>query len=263
MRVPVTIAADPAAESQEQRDGLGQMGGTFDIRIQRWHFTQKRGAPVGERVLDLVVDAELLGPQHPCLPERRDARQQFLVDRRVAIFGLALARFDQCGDRPFGIEDALAPHLGRMRSQHRHQAGIGEQRGQPLRTDAARVQCRHRMRQSTGSHRGARLLAAYKMTVLGDVREVGEVTERTDDVDRVVARQAAQQRIETTGCRRFSVAAEAQRGLADLLDRRIHRIALVGAEHVAEQLSQQPDVLAQRLVDSCRHQQASNRAHDA
>ena len=126
-----------------------------------------------------------------------------------------------------------------------------------------RLQCRHRVCQRTGSRRRIGLLAAHEMAVLGDVCEVGEVAEGTDNVDRVVARQPAQQRVETTGCRRLAIAAETQRGLAYLLDRRIHRIAFVGAKHVAKQLSQQPNVLAQRLVDPRRHQQPSIRVHDA
>ena len=92
---------------------------------------------------------------------------------------------------------------------------------------------------------------AVLMDVLGDVREMREVAERTHDVESLRNRQAVQQRgefaldgigIAGTG------APEADRRLADRLDARESVVAGLTPQHVAEQTSEQARVLAQRQI---------------
>jgi hypothetical protein len=250
MRMSVAIAADPAAQRQERRDRLSKVGRTLELTVESRDLAQEGRSPVGERVLDLVVDGQLRGPQHARLPQRRDGRAQLLVQFRVPLGRRGGARFDQRRDRSLGIEDALAPHLGRMRGQHRHQAGIREERGEPAAAGAARVQRRYCVRQRSRPVGPVGRLSPHQMSVLGDVGQMREITERANDRDGVVARQPAQQGVEALRRCRILVAPKAQRGLAYFLDRLVQRVALVRAQHLAEQLAQQADVVPQRLIDA-------------
>ena len=98
------------------------------------------------------------------------------------------------------------------------------------------------------------------MSVFGNVREVRKDAERAHDGDRVVAGKPAQLRVEPTRGRRIILATELQRCAPDVLDLRVQRLALVRAQHCAQQLAEQPDVVAQRLIDGVH---AHPRAHDA
>ena len=87
------------------------------------------------------------------------------------------------------------------------------------------------------------------MPVLGNVGKVRKNAERAHNGNRVVARQPAQLRVEPPRGRRIILAAELQRRAPDVLDLRVQRLALVRAQHGAQQLPEQADVVAQRLID--------------
>ena len=89
------------------------------------------------------------------------------------------------------------------------------------------------------------------MHVLGEVRQVREVAERTDDVERLRDREPVEQPRER-GLRAAGIGGvrspEPDRRLPDRLDPFECRIAGLRAQHVAQQASQETRVLAQRQV---------------
>src|SRR5262249_34842303 len=84
--------------------------------------------------------------------------------------------------------------------------------------------------------------------VLGDVGQMREIAKRADDPDGLVLGEAADDRLEFLTRRRFGVAMEPQRGLADALDNSEDLIAFLGADGFAEDTTKKPYVVAQRRV---------------
>ena len=198
-RVAVAIAADPVAHAEEAGDVVARQR-LLDLAVEDRDLRQEGRAVVAERVLDLVVDGELGGAQHPRLPELGDAG----ADQRLVVGELALARLrrsrrQQLGDRALGVEDALPLHLGRMRGQHRRDEGMVQRRHDLLAGDAAPRQPLERQRQRALLQMALALVdaaPAQVVPVLGDVGEVREVAEGADHAHRVVAAQAHQQPVE-------------------------------------------------------------------
>src|SRR5215207_11692467 len=84
--------------------------------------------------------------------------------------------------------------------------------------------------------------------VLSDVREVGEIAECADDLDRFVARQPIQRGFQRAAGYLILVPAEADGALADAFDDVEDRIALLAAHGVTENTPEQTDVFAQRDI---------------
>ena len=93
---------------------------------------------------------------------------------------------------------------------------------------------------------GLRAHATDAVLVLGDVGEMREITERAHHLDRAVVREAVEGGLELAARRGIAFAAERDRDLADALDRREHRLALLLADGVAEHPPDQPDIVSQR-----------------
>ena len=189
---------------------------------------------------------------------RRPCRQDFPAERRLEIgaFGHRevgpVALGQQHGDAVVLLNQGPPRHFGRMRRQHELD-----------------LECAHRLVQSRGRHpachepaerlfRRAALgtrariaeigaTAADAMMLLGDVRQVQEVCERAGERNRGVDRQLLE-----LGGQRLEVAIRARAGRlghgADALDGLEQPIAFVGAERVAQQLAEEPDILSQRFV---------------
>jgi len=90
---------------------------------------------------------------------------------------------------------------------------------------------------------------AVLVHVFGDVDEVREIAERANDVERLRDGKIAEQRDELLPyCWRIAIhrPPEAHGGLANGLNARVPRVAGLRAQHVAQESTQEPRVLAQR-----------------
>src|SRR5262245_51384030 len=75
-----------------------------------------------------------------------------------------------------------------------------------------------------------------------------EIAERAHDLDGAVVREAVEHGFELTPCAGVALASEGDRNLPDPLDRRKDGFALLLADRVAQDSSDQSDILAQRPV---------------
>ena len=249
--VAVAVAADPVAHAKERRH-LVPAEFAFDLGIQPRQLAQKRHRVVRQRVLHLVGHRELGVAQHARLPQLRDAR----ADRGLVVLALArrvetVAFTHQPRDREFGIEDALALHLGGVRGQHRrdvrmrqggrHLRRLDARAGEPLET--------HRQRPRVlvaGTLVNA--ATAHVVAILRDVGQVAEVAERADHAHRLVGRQALEELRQVAPGVVVALEPVGHRELADAFDQLVRLLAFLLADHLAEDAPEQPDVLHQRRV---------------
>jgi succinyl-CoA synthetase alpha subunit len=84
--------------------------------------------------------------------------------------------------------------------------------------------------------------------VFGQVGQVAEVGEGADHAHRAVAAQALEQLLQRLVGRLVGVAAERHRELADLLDQVVRSLAFLLADHIAQDATEQADVVDQGLV---------------
>ncbi len=90
--------------------------------------------------------------------------------------------------------------------------------------------------------------AADEVTVLGDVRQVREVTEGADDADRLIVGQVAQEVVEGAAGVGVGAEAEGDRETADLFDEVEVLRAVVLADDVAEEAAEESRVVDERSV---------------
>jgi len=250
-RVAVAVAADPLAHAEEAGDlAAGQR--RLELFVEDRDLRQEGRPVVAERVVDLVLDRQLRRAQHPRLPELGHAgAQQRLVGGKLARARGRRPRREQLGDRALGVEDALALDFGRMRRQHRRDEGAVQHRRDAAGVDAAPRQPLQRHRQRTFLQVALAVVErapAQVVPVLGDVRQVREVAEGTDDADRALAAQARQQPVEVAPGALVALQPIGDGELADALDAAVRRLAFLLADDVAEDPPEQADVLDQRLV---------------
>ena len=101
-------------------------------------------------------------------------------------------------------------------------------------------------RRGAGDRMGA--VAADVMLIFGDIGEMREIAVGANDRERLVSVEAVERRLEFAPRADLVVAMEANRGLADLLDQLENLFALLLAHGVAEDSTEQTDVLAQGNV---------------
>jgi hypothetical protein len=94
---------------------------------------------------------------------------------------------------------------------------------------------------------------AHLLLILGEIREVQEVTERPHDAHTVVAPELLELPAELPRILDAAVSAKLGRGLADAFDRIKKAIAFEVTDHVAEQSAQLADVLALRCLQPVRN----------
>ena len=271
VRVAVAVAADPLAHAQER--GNGRRSAIFRCSAQRLFqlgidardLAQESGLVVAQRILDFVQHRECGKAQQSGLPELRDARAHlaFVVgkfERGQRVFGatvdlLALpdfvARGQQYGDGAFGIEDALALHLGGVRRQHRGDVAGSQCLDHLLDTDARLADARQRHFQAA-FQAGAGTLglgaAANLMPVFGQVGQVTEVREGANHAHGFDRAQALEQVFQRAVGTVIGIAAEGHRQRPDLFHQRIGGHPFLLENDLAEQAPQQPDVVDQRLI---------------
>src|SRR5262245_5609127 len=107
---------------------------------------------------------------------------------------------------------------------------------------------RHRALARSVIGEGVRAGAADVVLVLGNVGQVREIAERPNDADRLVGRLAAERAAELPprGCVRVALAAQA--GLPQPFDQGENLVALLNAHRVAQDASEQSNVVAKRNV---------------
>src|SRR6185312_8528204 len=254
-RVSVAVTAHPAAHGYQCRKARPLAPGErrdpiFHLRHQRGDGVDERIGEVRERVLDLVAHAQLHGPHHARLPEDRD-QAAHLGYGGIGLLGHGVGRIqarEAFGHRELAIERALALDLRGVRREHR----LDPDRGERLR-DLAPVRVLAGLGEEAADRRRQRARAAPKVVavaadvvaVLGDVGEEREVAERPDHHHRLGGREGVQHLREALGGGGVLEATGGDRELADFLHQRERRLAFVGADRVAEDAPQEPDVLAQ------------------
>ncbi|MHC2408939.1 hypothetical protein ACVJGC_001530 [Bradyrhizobium diazoefficiens] len=157
-----------------------------------------------------------------------------------------LAAVEQASDLHLAVHGALAADLGRVRGQHRADERGLEEVAQGVRADARGLGMRQRVRQHAGAAVlgcGAGAHLADVVLVLGDVGEVGEIAEGADDPHRLGGRHAVEDLLELAAGEPVLVAVEPDRGLADALDQVEQVGALLVAHRVAQDASEQANVV--------------------
>ena len=259
-RVAVAVAADPRADLKERRDRLleplsaERVEFVLDRAVEARQLAEEGVVVIGEAVGDLVDHFQPRLAQHVGAPEDKDAAPELLlVERELGLVAVgAIALVQKLCDLELSCQRALAPDLGRMGGQHRaHQRAV-EEGAEPLGLDArlAYPVKGEGERAGAGSRAGKRMraIAADVMLVLGDVREMGEIAEGAHNRQGLVGAQAVEHRLELAPRADLVVAVEANGRLADLLDERVGLLALLLAHRVAQNATEQTDVVPQRAV---------------
>jgi hypothetical protein len=147
----------------------------------------------------------------------------------------------QFGDGPFGVQDALALHFSGVGRQHRRDV----RRGQHLR-DVGRAVV-GLVQPLEGHGQRAFLLVplafvrqppAHVVAVLGDVGQVAEVAEGTDDRHRLVGRQVLQQPVEHAAGAGVGLQPVGHRQLPHPFDQLVGGLAFLFADDVAQDPAQ-------------------------
>ena len=132
------------------------------------------------------------------------------------------------------VDHALAPHLGRVRGQHRHHQGFGQERGHLRAVDAPAGQPLQR-----GGDIGP-LFGGDALPILGQIGEHREEHEAAHEVDRFVQVEPFELEVDRRAV--AAVAVPLDRGAANRLRRLEQRLAAIVADHVAEQRAEIADV---------------------
>ena len=226
----------------------------LDLRVKPRHLAEERVVVIGEAVRDFVDDLQAGMPEQVRAPQQQHrAAQLLLVAPQLRVVAdEAFALVDQVGDFELARQSALAPHFGRMRGQHRADQRAVEEFPEGLRRNAGFARALERVSERAGPRRRTldhmRAIAADVVLILGDVGQMRKVGERAHDRERLVVVEAVEDRRELAPRAGLVVAMEADRGLADALDKLEGLVALLLAHRVAEHAPEQADVFAQRRV---------------
>uniref|UniRef100_A0A0N5A0Y0 SH3 domain-containing protein n=1 Tax=Parastrongyloides trichosuri TaxID=131310 RepID=A0A0N5A0Y0_PARTI len=183
VRVAVAVAADPRADAHEGRQvGRLQQAPPFG-QLGRGDLQEDAPQPVDHDV-DLVLHHRGRGPRQPRGPQDDDLTAQGRLQRfRFAGDPSAVAAVQQFADRRRAVDNALAPHLGRVGGQHRRDQGLAQQVAHRAPVDARFGQS---FKHAFGGVRplprlGLGLGAALARPVLSDISQQGEGGETMPD----------------------------------------------------------------------------------
>ena len=234
--IAVAVAADPAAEPQEARRPLA--------RARAPSARRAPAAPAGTRRADRTARSRprrrrraARGAAAASARARRSgAGSPARPDRRPAVSAApGIAQPHQLGDAVAMVDHALAPHLGRMGGEHRHDQRAVEQGG-----DLLLARSLPRASRSSASATVAPGSAGDALPVLGEIGEHREEHEAAHEGERVVEAERVEAGIDRV--RRDHAAMPVDRGRADIFDPPEQRVAAIGADDVAEQLAEEADV---------------------
>ena len=179
----------------------------FQLSIKLGDLAQKGRLVIRQGVLDFVGHAQFRVAQHAGLPELgRAGAQQAFVFAQLAFSLQAVAGADQGSDRALGVENALALHFGRVRSQHRRDEAMLQGRRDLMRAHACLVQTFERKGQRPWLQAAGALMDVappHMVTVFGDIGQMREIAEGPDHHHRLLTAEAFQQLVETLACLRI------------------------------------------------------------
>jgi len=130
------------------------------------------------------------------------------------------------------IEHRFAPHLGRVRGQHRHDERIAERGRHRVLPDPLLAQRLDHMR-----HVGA-ALRAHTLSVLGEVREHRKQHESARERQRLVEAQRIEPAVDIARHAAMTI----DRGRTDIFDPPIQRLAPQFADDVAQDAPKKADI---------------------
>ena len=251
--VAVPVTPDPIAHAEERGCRLAEE--MFHFGVEARDLAQEGRAVVAQGILDLVAYRQLAVAQQARLPELRDPGSQHGgVSRQLPLLDQALSHRQEFGDGEFGVEQALALHLRRMRGQHgRHPRLLQRFRDLLLRDTRFREALEGPGQAAFLVHDRTGLVCverapAHPVTVLGDIRQVREIREGADHRDGLRRRHAAEQQFERMTGRDVGVALVTHAQPADVFHQGETALAVVLADDVAQHRAQQADVVDQRLI---------------
>ena len=254
-RVAVAVASHPAAEAKvggRQRRPAARVAraqGGVELAVELRHDPEERVVEDRHDRADLVQSLDLGAAQLRRAPERVDLLQEPAAG--VPLLAAGRPRIVQPieldADPGDGGYHRPAPGLGRVGGQHWVHAQLGQQPPEPFLAEAV-ADLRHRRGERLGQL-GTRPVALAQgpgpVPLLGQVGEVEVAGEGARDPLGLVEAPARDQLL----CRALLLVAHAGRdhGAAKLLDilQQLHA-ALLG-EHLAEQVAEQPHLLAEGL----------------
>ncbi len=243
--IAVAVAADPAADAQEARGTLPQLG--LPARIKFRHDGQEDVAQIGQRIVDLVGDEQFFGAQRARLPQQHDLPPDRILDDIALgrLVGAGIAQQHQLGDAVLVVEHRLAPHLGRMRGEHRRDERRAQQGRDRITVDPVGLELRQR-------RRDRRLgLGRHPLPVLGKVGEHRKQHEAAHESNRVVEAQRIEPRVDRLGPRDAAMPIDTRR--ADIFGLTEQFVAAISANDVAEDPPQIADVRVLRDLDRRAH----------
>ena len=258
--IAVAVAADPAADG-EHRGESGHLPlarqprqRVLDVAVQARHGIDEGVVEVRERVLDLVLHAQLHGPQHARLPERGDDAAQLALGALAFLVeevGLVALR-EPAGYGELQVQGAAPLHFRRVRGEHGSHADALE-RGRALGARRApREGVREQAAQGRGQRRGSGAailpVAADVVAVLGDVGEHREVAERAHHHHRLAIGEGIQGLGQRAARGDILEAPAGHREPADRLDQLVGLLALVQPDGFAQDAAEEADVLGERRV---------------
>ncbi len=257
--VAVAVAANPGADAEERRQCPGPRGITGvqlprDLDIEARKFAEEGFLEVGNTIFDLVQHLEAHRAQHARLPQGEDGVGETAVVLHLLLgcHSQALALVEQVGEVAVVADQALALNLGRVRGEDRRDERVHEEVGDGLGCDFALGQAVEGMDEAAFARRRTgqivRPAAPDVVLVLGDVGQLQEVAESTDDDLCRAARERIEEGSELGVCRRATVAGETHGGLTDALDNLEGFSAFLLAHGVTEDTAEKPDVGPQRLL---------------
>ena len=243
VRIAVAVAADPVAHAEERRHRAPEP--LFEIGVKRGNIADEGRVVISQRVVDLVAHRKARRAQDACLPELGHARIELrLVFAQIGLGPTGFARGQQVGDSAFGVERAAALHLGRMRRQHGRDIRFRQRLLDALGRDAGGAQPLETIGEA--ARLGLRLMGcapAQEMAVLGDIGEMGKISEGADDRGGLRRRQALQQGVQLAAGLGIRPALARDGKPANPFDPLVNPLALLFAHGIAENLAEQPDVL--------------------
>ena len=238
VRVAVAIAADPARDAQERRQARPGPEAVLDLRVEARNGLQERRPEVGEPVLDLV---------------RAPSAWTGAARWSSTSGGPRGAAPSRCRRRPSRPRAASRSITARCRSSVLFRCTsvgwavrTGSTRARSKKATILRVAtCAARSRSKACAMVPSPGCARRGVQILGGVRQVMEVAERAHDVGGVRGAEPAERPLQVLQAGRVVIHPVADGRAADALDQVEHLGAGLLADRVAEQATEETDVLPQ------------------
>ena len=255
VRIAVPVAPDPGAHPQEGLK-LGRVQQTTPGRQLFRRDPQEDAVQEGDDGVDLVLHHQTLGAHQAGGPQDDDLAAQGFVDlgRRTGVAGL-VAGIQQIGDGGDPVDDALAPHLGRVGGQDRRDQGLVQQGAHRRLVDLLIGQPQQGALGRVGTRAGLGLVlgASAGGPVLGDVGEQGKEGETVRQTRRLIHAHGGQQLLQPLRRMGGGVAVIGDGGLAHGLDVFEQGLSAFGENDLAQKPAQQSDFFAQGVVGGRAH----------